>query len=174
MYKAIRVTIDRRLANGGGHTGWSRAWLINLFARLRDGEAAYEHIRLLFTRSTLPNLYDTHPPFQIDGNFGGAAGIGEMLVQSHEGFISLLPATSKLLSGSFSGLKARGNVEVSAEFECGRVNSFELVAADDKCIGIEIENAATVSCGGKDYKADGGIFMIDAKAGEKLTCTVMY
>lgn len=174
LYKAIRVTIDRRLANGGGHTGWSRAWLINLFARLRDGEATYEHIRLLFTRSTLPNLYDTHPPFQIDGNFGGAAGIGEMLVQSHEGFISLLPATSKLLSGSFSGLKARGNVEVSAEFECGRVNSFELVAADDKCIGIEIENAATVSCGGKDYKADGGIFMIDAKAGEKLTCTVMY
>ena len=174
LYNAIRVTIDRRLANGGGHTGWSRAWLINLFARLRDGEATYEHIRLLFTRSTLPNLYDTHPPFQIDGNFGGAAGIGEMLVQSHEGFISLLPATSKLLSGSFSGLKARGNIEVSAEFACGRVNSFELVAAEDKCIGIEIENAATVSCGGKDYTAVNGIFMLDAKAGEKLTCTVMY
>lgn len=174
LYKAIRVTIDRRLANGGGHTGWSRAWLINLFARLRDGEATYEHIRLLFTRSTLPNLYDTHPPFQIDGNFGGAAGMGEMLVQSHEGFISLLPATSKLLSGRFSGLKARGNVEISAEFECGKVNSFELISADDKCIGVEIENAATVSCGGKEYKADGGIFMLDVKAGEKLTCTVMY
>ena len=174
LYKAIRATIDRRLANGGGHTGWSRAWLINLFARLRDGEATYEHIRLLFTRSTLPNLYDTHPPFQIDGNFGGAAGMGEMLVQSHEGFISLLPATSKLLSGSFSGLKARGNVEISAEFECGKVNSFELISADDKCIGVEIENAATVSCGGKEYKADGGIFMLDVKAGKKLTCTVMY
>ena len=174
LYNAIRVTIDRRLANGGGHTGWSRAWLINLFARLRDGEATYEHIRLLFTRSTLPNLYDTHPPFQIDGNFGGAAGIGEMLVQSHEGFISLLPATSKLLSGSFSGLKARGNVEISAEFACGKVNAFELISADDKCIGVEIENAATVSCGGKDYTAVNGIFMLDVKAGEKLSCTVMY
>ena len=174
LYKAIRVTIDRRLANGGGHTGWSRAWLINLFARLRDGEATYEHIRLLFTRSTLPNLYDTHPPFQIDGNFGGAAGMGEMLVQSHEGFISLLPATSTRLSGSFSGLKARGNVEVSGEFECGKVKSFELVSAFDKCIGVEIENAATVSCGGKEYKAVDGLFMLDVKAGEKVSCTVMY
>ncbi len=174
LYKAIRVTIDRRLANGGGHTGWSRAWLINLFARLRDGEATYDNIRLLFTRSTLPNLYDTHPPFQIDGNFGGAAGIGEMLVQSHEGFISLLPATSKLLSGSFNGLKARGNVEVSAEFECGKVKSFELVCADDKRIGVEIENAAAVSCGGKDYAAVDGLFMLDVKAGEKLSFAVMY
>ncbi len=174
LYKAIRVTIDRRLANGGGHTGWSRAWLINLFARLRDGEGAYEHIRLLFTRSTLPNLYDTHPPFQIDGNFGGAAGIGEMLVQSHEGFISLLPATSKQLSGSFSGLKARGNVEVSADFECGKVKVFELVSAEDKCVKLEIENAAAVVCGGKEYTAVNGLFELDAKAGEKLNCAVMY
>lgn len=174
LYKAIRVTIDRRLANGGGHTGWSRAWLINLFARLRDGEATYEHIRLLFTRSTLPNLYDTHPPFQIDGNFGGAAGMGEMLVQSHEGFISLLPATSKLLSGCFSGLKTRGNVEISGEFEFGKVKSFELISAEDKRIGVEIENAAAVSCGGNEYKAVDGLFMLDVRAGEKLSCTVMY
>ncbi len=174
LYDAIRVTIDRRLANGGGHTGWSRAWLINLFARLRDGEGAYEHIRLLFTRSTLPNLYDTHPPFQIDGNFGGAAGIGEMLMQSHEGFISLLPATSSLLSGSFNGLKARGNVEVSASFTNGKVNAFKLVSAEDKCIKLEIENAAAVVCGGKEYKAVNGLFELDAKAGESLNCTVMY
>ncbi len=174
LYNAIRVTIDRRLANGGGHTGWSRAWLINLFARLRDGEGAYEHIRLLFTRSTLPNLYDTHPPFQIDGNFGGAAGIGEMLMQSHEGFISLLPATSKQLSGSFNGLKARGNVEVSASFANGKVKAFELVPAEDKCIKIEIENAAAVVCGGKEYSAVNGLFELDAKAGESLGCTVMY
>ena len=174
LYNAIRVTIDRRLANGGGHTGWSRAWLINLFARLRDGEGTYEHIRLLFTRSTLPNLYDTHPPFQIGGNFGGAAGIGEMLVQSHEGFISLLPATSSRLSGSFSGLKARGNIEISASFGGGKVNTFELVSAEEKCVKIEIENAAAVVCGGKEYKAVNGLFELEAKAGESLNCTVMY
>ncbi len=174
LYKAIRVTIDRRLANGGGHTGWSRAWLINLFARLRDAEATYDHIRLLFTRSTLPNLYDTHPPFQIDGNFGGAAGIGEMLVQSHEGFISLLPATSKKLSGGFTALRARGNVEVSAEFEWGKVKTFELVSKADKCVKVEIENAAEVVCGGVKAERENGLFVLSLKAGEKLACSVMY
>ena len=134
LYKAIRVTLDRRLANGGGHTGWSRAWLISLFARLRDGNSAYENVRLLFTRSTLPNLFDTHPPFQIDGNFGGAAGIGEMLMQSHESVISLLPAVPEMLSGSFTGLKARGNIEVSACFENGRVISYTLVSAYDTSV----------------------------------------
>ena len=97
-----------------------------------------------------------------------------MLMQSHEGFISLLPATSKALSGSFSGLKARGNVEVSAKFSGGRAESFELVSAEDKCIKVEIKDAATVSCGGKEYNAVDGLFELCAKAGEKLECTVMY
>ncbi len=145
LYNAIRVTIDRRLANGGGHTGWSRAWLINLFARLRDGNETYNHIRLLFTRSTLPNLFDTHPPFQIDGNFGGAAGIGEMLMQSHEGVISLLPATASFLSGSFNGLKARGDVEVSAQFKEGKVISCTLVSKSAQNVKVEI-NGEIVDC----------------------------
>ncbi|MBP3293801.1 MAG: glycoside hydrolase family 95 protein [Clostridia bacterium] len=126
LYRAIEVTLDRRLARGGGHTGWSRAWLINLFARLRKADKAYENVRLLFTKSTLPNLFDNHPPFQIDGNFGGGAGIGEMLMQSHEDVISLLPAFPAHVSGSFTGFRARGGVTVSAAWENGRITSLEL------------------------------------------------
>ena len=135
---AIRKTMERRLASGGGHTGWSRAWLICLFARLKDGQAAYGHIRELLTRSTLDNLFDTHPPFQIDGNFGGAAGIAETLLQSHEGIISLLPAATETLSGSFKGLKARGNVSVSARFQNGRVLSAELSSPIAQTVYVRI------------------------------------
>ena len=124
---AARATIERRLAHGGGHTGWSRAWIINMWARLGDSEKVDENIRALIAHSTSDSLLDMHPPFQIDGNFGGGAGIGEAILQSHAGRIALLPACP-WENGRIEHFRARGGFDVSFAWENGRVTEVEIIS----------------------------------------------
>jgi alpha-L-fucosidase 2 len=123
------VPFDAGTVSGDSRRSWTWPWRCALFARLGDGHRARIMLRGLLTYNTLPNLFCDHPPFQMDGNFGITGAVTEMLLQSHEGFISLLPACpDEWPTGSFTGLRARGGYQVSATWRAGRVTSYTVVA----------------------------------------------
>lgn len=150
LSEACRRTLDRR---GDAGTGWSRAWKICFRARLGDGDRSLKLLKSLLQTAiteeyhrggTFPNLFCSHPPFQIDGNFGGAAGIMEMLLQSHDGRLRILPALpSTWGEGSFKGLKARGNIEVDCRWCAGKIEEVTLRSPFDQQIEVVLGKGAS-------------------------------
>ncbi|MEJ0103263.1 MAG: glycoside hydrolase family 95 protein [Bacteroidota bacterium] len=142
---AAGKSLEYRLAHGGGYTGWSAAWVINLWARLGEGNKAFSALQKLLSNNTSPNLFDVHPPFQIDGNFGATSGIAELLLQSHAGFIELLPALPDTWKreGEVKGLKARGNYTIDIAWKNGIVTDYKIRAKKAGKVKVKVNGKMT-------------------------------
>ncbi|NEE00893.1 glycosyl hydrolase family 95 catalytic domain-containing protein [Phytoactinopolyspora halotolerans] len=167
---AAEVSLNAR---GDGGTGWSKAWKVNFWARLLDGDRAHKMLREQLVHSTLPNLWDTHPPFQIDGNFGGTAGVAEMLVQSHTDAIEILPAVpDSWPDGAFDGLRARGAATVGATWSAGALVEARITADRDGALSVrhaQFDGPVRVYRANdrpEDFSLDDGVVTVDALAGE--------
>ena len=172
---AARATLERRLSHGGGHTGWSRAWIINMWARLFDGEKVGENIQALLAHSTSINMFDMHPPFQIDGNFGGGAGIGEAVFQSECGELHFLPALPPMWkSGSVKGLRARGGFEVSFDWAEGSLSSAKIISLAGQPAVIRTDKKITVTADSKNIPLaeNNGTYSFDTEQGMVYTISV--
>lgn len=165
---AARATLIRRLIHGGGHMGWSCAWIANMWARLHDGRMVYENIKQLLVNYTNPNLLNTHPPFQIDGNFGGVSAITEALLQSCCGEINLLPALpDEWSSGSVSGLRAKGGFSVSMEWRDGKLTSAEITSDLGGECRLRANCVVSILCDGESVgsRIENGVVIFDTAAG---------
>ena len=152
LAEASRIVLEHR---GDGATGWSMGWKLNQWARLHDGNHAYTLFGNLLKNGTLNNLWDTHAPFQIDGNFGGTAGIAEMLLQSHMGFIHILPALPDAWSeGEVKGICAKGGFDIDITWKEGRPTEIIVKSKNGERCNLRYGNS-TLSFGtksGKSYK----------------------
>jgi len=183
LAKAARRTLELRLEAGGGSTGWSRAWIVNCFARLEDGEAAYQSLLALLRTETRANMFDicgtkANSPFQIDGNLGGPAGICEMLLQSHNGVTRLHPALPKAWpTGRFRGLRARSGIEIDCSWKDSRLTVASLRTRLDGAIKLAVpagQRVARVASAGRAITLtpiDGIGVQFLAKSGATYTVT---
>ena len=155
---AARRSLERRLEQKGGHTGWSRSWVVCCWARLREGDQARYHLEKLITDFATDSLLDLHPPriFQIDGNFGGTTGLCEMLMQSHKGAIRILPALpAAWAAGKVRGLRARGGFSVDIEWTGGRAKNVSILSEfGSQCAVAGIDTDANVTCDGRPVEAE--------------------
>ena len=169
---AARATLVRRLIHGGGHTGWSCAWIANMWARLYDGRMVYENLKRLLCHSTNPNLLDTHPPFQIDGNFGGVSAVAEALLQSVSGEIILLPALpDEWREGSVKGLRAKGGFGVDISWRDNRLTSAVITSDLGGECRLRTNCVASLVCDGENVgsRIENGVIIFNTEAGRKYT-----